>query len=124
MTVVAARSPDPVTDRRHDLRSIGWIAAFWLEECRGRKLAFKLRLVAVGADRSSVAGHQPLAAGALLPRAHARLRCHRGSLADALFAWGRARRLTEWGRWLVPLADMALVTFARLHPNPFGGDRG
>jgi adenylate cyclase len=28
----------------------------------------------------------------------------------------------EWTRWVVPLADLALVSFAIAHPNPFGGD--
>ncbi len=35
---------------------------------------------------------------------------------------GPGSPLTEWGRWLVPLADVALVTFAIVYPNPFGGD--
>jgi adenylate cyclase len=29
----------------------------------------------------------------------------------------------EWTRWVVPLADLALVTFAVAYPNPLGGDR-
>src|SRR5262249_21158695 len=29
---------------------------------------------------------------------------------------------TEWGRWLIPLIDAALVTFAIVYPNPFGNE--
>lgn len=30
--------------------------------------------------------------------------------------------LAEWTRWLVPVADLAIVAFALAHPNPFGSE--
>ena len=46
MTLGALRSPDPLPLPLTRTSAGRLDAAFWAEECRGRKLAFKLRLIA------------------------------------------------------------------------------
>ena len=45
-----------------------------------------------------------------------------GALAFVPRYLGPGSRYTEWGRWLVPAIDAALVTFALVYPNPFGDE--
>lgn len=96
-------------------------AAFAEEERRGLWLAFRLRLVALALVATYLAVVSPwpqvlyyhvlmlsfVATGALslLPTRS------RGVMMSA-----------EWTRWAVPVADLAIVTFALVYPNPFGGD--
>src|SRR5258706_8652455 len=95
--------------------------AFWIEECRGRKLGFKLRLIATGLIAimllmlnvwPQVLYYHVLMLGFVAT----------GASSLMPIRLGPGSRATEWGRWLVPLADVALVTFAVIYPNPFGGD--
>jgi adenylate cyclase len=95
--------------------------AFAAEEWRGLGLAFRLRLVALLlialflAMTSSwpemlyyfaiMLGFIATGALSLVP-------------ANSKGPW----RAAEWTRWVVPLADLALVTFAVVYPNPLGGD--
>src|SRR5579864_8325227 len=95
--------------------------AFAAEECKGLALAFRLRLVALFLIAIFLSTLNPwpeilyfyalmlgfVATGALslVP-------------ADGKGQW----RGAEWTRWAVPLADLALVTFAVVYPNPLGGD--
>ena len=96
-------------------------AAFFIEECRGRELAFKLRVVAIAAISllllTIVPWPQILYYWALMLGFIAN-----GSLAFVPRYLGPGSRYTEWGRWIVPLVDAALVTFALVYPNPFGGE--
>jgi adenylate cyclase len=102
----------------HEARLPGRIEiAFAAEERNGLKLAFKLRLVALCLVALFLTGVNPfpqalyyyalflgfvvIGAISLVPR-----RDHLGPPA--------------WTRWLVPLLDLALVTFAVVYPNPLG----
>ena len=96
-------------------------AAFFLEECRGRELAFKLRVIAIAAISlllfiivpwPEVLYYHVLMLGFVA----------NGALAFVPRYLGPGSRYTEWGRWIVPLVDAALVTFAIVYPNPFGGE--
>lgn len=97
-------------------------AAFAAEEEKGLRLAFRLRLVALALVAlflflvntwPEVLYYDALMLGFI------------GVGALSLVpARGRTRMgAAEWTRWVVPLADLALVTFAVAHPNPFGGDQ-
>jgi adenylate cyclase len=95
--------------------------AFAAEEARGLRLAFRLRLIALALVAlflllvntwpevlylyALMLGFIGVGALSLVP-----VRAKAGT--------GPA----EWTRWVVPLADLALVTFAVAHPNPLGGD--
>ncbi len=95
--------------------------AFAAEECKGLALAFRLRLGALALVAlflvttttwpeilyyyGLMLGFVVTGALSLIPE-------------DKRDAW----RAAEWTRWLVPLADLALVTFAVVYPNPLGGD--
>src|ERR1700690_1991112 len=123
MTAAAAPPPDPKQPVATRPSGDRLDRAFWLEECRGRKLAFRLRLVAIGLIAIMLLAISPwpqvlyyhgLILGFVVT----------GTTYQIPLRLGPGSALTEWGRWLVPLADMALVTFALLHPNPFGGDPG
>ena len=96
-------------------------AAFAAEEEKGLRLAFRLRLVALALvalflllvnSWPEVLYYDALMLGFI------------GVGALSLVPT-RARPGTgpaEWTRWVVPLADLALVTFAVAYPNPLGGD--
>jgi adenylate cyclase len=75
-------------------------AAYAAEERSGLWLAFKIRIVALGL----IAVFLPVIS----------------DWPQVLYYHGLIP--AAWSRWLVPLADLALVTFALIHPNPFGGD--
>ena len=96
-------------------------AAFFIEECRGGELAFKLRVVAITAISLLlliiVPWPQTLYYWALMLGFIAN-----GSLAFVPRYLGPGSPYTEWARWIVPLVDAALVTFALVYPNPFGGE--
>ena len=96
-------------------------AAFAAEEEKGLRLAFRLRLLALALVAlflflvntwPEVVYYDALMLGLI------------GVGALSLVpACGRTRMgPAEWTRWVVPLADLALVTFAVAHPNPLGGD--
>ncbi len=95
--------------------------AFWIEECRGRKLGFKLRLIATGLIAIMLL---MLSVWPQVLYYHVLMLGFVATGASSLMPirLGPGSRATEWGRWLVPLADVALVTFAVIYPNPFGGD--
>jgi adenylate cyclase len=95
--------------------------AFAAEEWKGLKLGFKLRLVALAlvalllpiiAPWPQVLYYHALMLGFVVT----------GALPLVAGRAGSAASPAEWTRWLVPLADLALVTFAVVYPNPFGGD--
>ncbi len=95
--------------------------AFWVEECRGRSLGFKLRVIAIVAIAALLAAIFPWPAVLYyytLMLGFVAI----GALALVPRHLGPGSSLTEWGRWLVPVADMALVVFALLYPNPLGGE--
>jgi adenylate cyclase len=109
--------PTPVV--RHPIDRLD--TAFWIEECRGRTLAFKLRLMAVALIAILLLAINPW------PQVlyyHALMLGFMATGAASLIPLrlGPDSPVTEWGRWLVPVADMALVTFALIYPNPWGGD--
>ncbi len=96
-------------------------AAFFLEECRGRELAFRLRVVAIVAISlllfaivpwPEVLYYHALMLGFVV----------NGALVFLPRYLGPGSPYTEWGRWIVPLIDAALVTFAIVYPNPFGNE--
>ncbi|MFO1184548.1 MAG: adenylate/guanylate cyclase domain-containing protein [Bauldia sp.] len=96
-------------------------AAFAEEERRGLWLAFRLRLVALALIATYLAVVSPW------PQVlyyHALMLSFVVTGALSLLP---ARGLpgapaAEWTRWVVPVADLAIVTFALAFPNPFGGD--
>jgi adenylate cyclase len=117
----ALRSPEPTTTPATRPPIDRLDTAFWVEECRGRKLAFRLRLIAAALIALLLLAINPwpqvlyyhaLMLGFVVT----------GACPLISIRLGPGSPLTEWGRWLVPLADMALVTFALVYPNPFGGD--
>jgi adenylate cyclase len=121
MTLGAEPSLDPIprSVRRPPVDRLD--TAFWIEECRGRKLAFKLRLIAAGLIAvlllvinpwPQVLYYHALMLGFVVT----------GACPLISLRLGPGSPLTEWGRWLVPLADMALITFALVYPNPFESD--
>lgn len=121
MTFGAERSLDPIPGAIARRTADRLETAFWIEECRGRKLAFKLRLVAAGSiailllainSWPQVLYYHALMLGFVVT----------GALSLMPIRLGPGSALTEWGRWIVPLADVALVTFALVYPNPLGGD--
>ncbi len=90
------------------------------EERNGLKLAFKLRLIALALVAVFIAAmnewpqiiyHCVLSLGFVAIGAL--------SLIPGRYSGSRA---PEWTRWAVPLADLALVTFAVVYPNPFVGN--
>jgi adenylate cyclase len=95
--------------------------AFAAEECKGLRLAFRLRLIALALSALFLLyltpGLQVLYTYALML----------GFVVTGLLSLIRdpARpgpSPAGWTRWLLPFADLALVTFAVITPNPFGGD--
>jgi len=103
------------------LRTARVAAAFSAEEEKGLRLAFRLRLVALALVAlfllfintwPEVLYYDALFLGFI------------GIGALSLVpASGRAGTgPAEWTRWVVPLVDLALVTFAIAYPNPLGGD--
>lgn len=96
-------------------------AAFFIEECRGRELGFKLRVIAIAAISlllltivpwPEVLYYWALMLGFIL----------NGALAFVPRYLGPGSPYTEWGRRIVPVIDAALVTFALLYPNPLGSE--
>jgi adenylate cyclase len=96
-------------------------AAYAAEEISGLRLAFWLRLTAlvlvalflpVITDWPQVLYYHGLMLGFVVI----------GGLGLIPGPGGAGSREAAWTRWLLPLADVALVTFAVIHPNPFGGD--
>lgn len=96
-------------------------AAFFIEECRGRELGFKLRVIAIAAISlllltivpwPEVLYYWALMLGFIL----------NGALAFVPRYLGPGSPYTEWGRRIVPVIDAALVTFALLYPNPLGNE--
>jgi adenylate cyclase len=96
-------------------------AAFFVEECRGRELAFKLRVIAIAAISLLLLTIVPWPA-VLYYYALMLGFIANGALAFVPRHLGPGSRYTEWGRWLVPAIDAALVTFALVYPNPFGDE--
>jgi adenylate cyclase len=96
-------------------------AAFFVEECRGRELAFKLRVIAIAAISLLLLTIVPWPA-VLYYYALMLGFIANGALAFVPRYLGPGSRYTEWGRWLVPAIDAALVTFALVYPNPFGDE--
>ncbi|HEY2890218.1 MAG TPA: hypothetical protein VGJ31_06300, partial [Dongiaceae bacterium] len=96
-------------------------AAFFIEECRGRELGFKLRVIAIAAIcvllLAIVPWPEVLYYYALMLGFIAN-----GALVLIPRRLGPGSPYTEWGRWLVPAIDSALVTFALVYPNPFGNE--
>ncbi|HLN10721.1 MAG TPA: adenylate/guanylate cyclase domain-containing protein [Xanthobacteraceae bacterium] len=93
--------------------------AFAAEEWKGVRLAFRLRLIALALTamflRILTPGLEVLYTYALLL----------GFVVIGLLSLIRdparsAPSPARWTRWLLPFADLALVTFAVIQPNPFG----
>lgn len=96
-------------------------AAFAAEEEKGLRLAFRLRLVALALVAlfllvvntwPEVLYYDALFLGFI----------GLGALSLAPRPGRPGTGPAEWTRWFVPLADLALVTFAVAYPNPLGGD--
>ncbi len=108
-----ATTPYPATARL--------AAAYAAEEYSGLRLAFRLRLVAlllialflpIISDWPQVLYYHALILGLVVTN----------GLALIAGPLGAGTSLVAWTRWLLPLADVGLVTFALVYPNPFGGD--
>ena len=96
-------------------------AAFAAEESKGLRLAFRLRLIALALVAVLLLAinswPEVLYYYALMP----------GFIAIGALSLIRAKGKAgptpaEWTRWVVPLLDLALATFAVAYINPFGGD--
>ena len=94
--------------------------AFAAEEYKGLRLAFRLRLIALALSALFLLFLSPW------PQVLYFHSLMLGFIATGLLSLirGGARPgpTSTWTRWLLPLADMALVTFALIQPNPFGGE--
>jgi adenylate cyclase len=95
--------------------------AFAAEEWSGLKLGVKLRLVAIASVAlllpiitpwPQVLYYHAVMVGLVVT----------GALPFIASRAGGAAGPAEWTRWIVPFADLALVTFAAIYPNPFGGE--
>ena len=96
-------------------------AAFFIEECRGRELGFKLRVIAIVAIALLLLAIIPWP-GILYYWALMLGFVANGALAFVPRYLGPGSPYTEWGRWIIPVVDAALVTFALLYPNPLGNE--
>jgi adenylate cyclase len=103
------------------LRTVRLEAAFAAEESKGLRLAFRLRLIAIALVSLLLlfinSWPEVLYYYALMP----------GFIAIGALSLIRAKgeagpTPAEWTRWVVPLLDLALVTFLVAYINPFGGD--
>jgi adenylate cyclase len=108
-----AATPQPLTARL--------AAAYAAEAYSGLRLAFRLRLVAllliaiflpIISDWPQVLYYHVLILGLVVINGLALIAGPRGA----------GTSLAVWARWLAPLADVGLVTFALVYPNPLGGD--
>jgi adenylate cyclase len=116
-----ARRPDgPVS---HAGRTVAdrMAGAFAAEECKGLRLAFRLRLIALA-----------LSALFLLYLTPGPQVLYTYMLMLGFVVTGVLSLIPDparpgpspapWTRWVLPFLDLALVTFAIVSPNPFGGD--
>ncbi len=96
------------------------VASFAAEEFRGLRLAFRLRLVALMMVAAFLVLISPW------PQVLYTHALMLGFVVTGGLSLIPARKPAsgpaEWTRWLVPLADVALTTFALMSPNPFGGE--
>jgi adenylate cyclase len=95
--------------------------AFAAEEYKGLRLAFRLRLIALALSALFLLLLSPWPQVLYF---HALML---GFVATGLLSLipGAAQPVPSpaaWARWLLPVADLALVTFALIQPNPFGGE--
>lgn len=93
--------------------------AFAAEERNGLKLAFKLRLLALGLVALFLTVVNPFPDVLYY---HALLLGFIVTGAASLIPRPDGAGAPEWTRWSVPLADLALATFAVVYPNPFGAN--
>lgn len=114
-----------VHQSRHDLAEAGHAsrapalpleAAFAAEERDGHRLGFKLRLIALGLIALFLAVMEPFPAVLYY---YALLLGLVVTGAGPLAHWRHNSGIPEWTRWTGPCADLALVTFAVVYPNPF-----
>ena len=92
-------------------------AAFAVEERNGFRLAFKLRLFALGTVALFLTVINPFPAFLYY---YAFLLGLIVTGAGPLAHWRKDSGIPEWTRWTAPFADLTLVTFAVVYPNPFG----
>jgi adenylate cyclase len=116
---------DQIVTRRSSMAPNGtavarMAAAFATEEFKGLRLAFRIRVVVLVMIAIFLLLISPWPQ---ILYSHALML---GFVATGAVALIPARKPAsgpaEWTRWLVPLADLALATFALLYPNPFGGE--
>lgn len=116
---------DQIATRRSPAPPIGTAAArmataFATEEFKGLRLAFRLRLVALMMVAAFLVLISPW------PQVLYTHALMLGFVVTGALSLIPARKPgsgpAEWTRWLVPLADVALTTFALMSPNPFGGE--
>lgn len=111
---------DPPT-RRAGAVTDRMASAFAAEESKGLWLAFRLRLTAL--VLIAVFQEVVFAPGPPVLYTYALLLGFVATGAISLIpAGGTSSGPAAWTRWAVPLADVALATFALVYPNPLGGE--
>ncbi len=111
----SAASREPHRDPRAPAQRLE--TAFAAEERNGLKLAFRLRLAALGLVAIFLTAVNPFPDVLYY---YALLLGFIVTGAASLVPRPEGTGTPEWTRWAVPLADLALATFAVVYPNPFG----